>query len=200
MLLKSTIVAAICGATLASLPAFGQENPISKADVSIEAFVPLVANTNAQGVQQNSSTNYGLLAGYRFFFDKHSGVELTYGFSRNSQNYNLGSGSLGVQNNTDEVLAAYVYRFPAKHWSPFVLGGAGALVFDPSVVAGGNTQARLGYVYGGGADFNLKGRFFLRTEYRGVFYNSPTFNIVGLNGLDRFTHRAEPSVGFGYHF
>jgi hypothetical protein len=80
------------------------------------------------------------------------------------------------------VLAAYVFRFPAKHWSPFVLGGAGALVFDPS------------------ADFNLKRRFFLRTEYRGVFYNSPTFNIDGLNGLDRFTHRSEPSLGFGYHF
>ena len=200
MLLKNTIVAVICGGALVSLPAFGQENPVSKADLSIQAFVPLVENTNAQGVQQSSSTNYGLLAGYRFFFDKHSGVELTYGFSRNSQNYNLGGGSLGVQNNSDEVLAAYVFRFPAKHWSPFVLGGAGALVFDPSIVAGGNTQARLGYVYGGGADFNLKGRFFLRTEYRGVFYNSETFKMDGLNMPERFINREQPTVVFGYSF
>lgn len=156
MLLKNTIAAVICGGTLVSLPAFGQENPIYKADLSIQAFVPLVENTNAQGVLQSSSTNYGLLAGYRFFFDKHSGVELTYGFSRSSQNYNLSSGSLGVQNDSDEVLAAYVFRFPMKRWSPFVLGGAGALVFDPSIAAGGSTQARLGYVYGGGADFNSR--------------------------------------------
>jgi|HubBroStandDraft_6_1064221.scaffolds.fasta_scaffold275188_2 hypothetical protein len=122
MLLKNTIVAVICGGTLVSLPAFGQENPSSKADLSIQAFVPLVENTTAQGVQQSSSTNYGLLAGYRFFFDKHSGVELTYGFSRSSQNYNLGSGSLGVQNNSNEVLAAYVFRFPAKHWCPSCWG------------------------------------------------------------------------------
>jgi len=200
MLLKNTIAAVICGATLISLPAFGQENPIPKADVTIEASIPLVQSTNAQGVQQSSSTNYGLLAGYRLFFDKHSGVELKYGYTRNTQTYNLGGGPFGVQNNSDEVLAAYVFRFPAKHWSPFVLGGAGALVFNPSAAAGGSTQVRPGYVYGGGADFNLKGRFFLRTEYRGIFYNSPTFNVAGLNGLDRFTHRAEPSVGFGYHF
>jgi len=73
-------------------------------------------------------------------------------------------------------------------------------VFDPRTVAGADTQARLGYAYGGGADFSVKRRVFVRAEYRGVFYNSPTFNMDGLNGLDRFTHRAEPSVGFGYKF
>src|SRR5579871_4018406 len=200
MLLKNTIVATICASTLASLTAFGQENPVYKADVSIQSSVPLVTTTNSQGVQQSSNVNYGILAGYRYFFDKHSGAELTYGYTRNTQTYKLDSGSLGVRNNSDELFAAYVFRFPAKRWSPFVLAGAGALIFDPRTVAGARTQTRLGYLYGGGADFNLKHRFFVRAEYRGVFYNSPTFDMVGLNGLDRFTHRAEPSVGFGYHF
>jgi opacity protein-like surface antigen len=169
-------------------------------DISVEASAPIVQNTNAQGVQQGSSVNYGFVAGYRFFFDKHSGVELTYGYTRNTQTYGVNSGSLGVNNNSDEVLAAYVFRFPMKRWSPFVLAGAGALIFDPGTVAGASTQTQLGYLYGGGADFNLKHRIFLRMEYRGVFYHSPTFNMDGLNGSYQFTHRAEPAVGFGFHF
>jgi len=40
----------------------------------------------------------------------------------------------------------------------------------------------------------------MRAEYRGFVYNSPTYDLPGLAGLDRVTHRAEPSVGFGYRF
>jgi hypothetical protein len=201
-MLKYAIVAAFCGGTLISLPAFGQEESTSKADISIEASLPFVKSTNADGAQQSASVNYGFLGGYRYFFKKHSGVEVSYGFTHTTQTYVPDSGSIGVKNNSDELFAAYVFRFPAKRWSPFVLAGAGALIFDPSTLAGTSTQTRAGYLYGGGADFslNLKHRIFLRTEYRGVFYDSPTFNASGLSGLDRFTHRAEPSVGFGYKF
>jgi outer membrane immunogenic protein len=200
MLRKHAVVAILFSSALASLPAVAQENAPDKSEISFEASLPLVANTNANGVQQSSSINYGFLAGYRYFFNKHSGVELSYGYSRDTQTYGLASGSVGVKNNSDEVLAAYVFRFQAKRWTPFLLGGAGGLIFDPRTVAGASTQARPGFLYGGGADFNLKKRIFVRAEYRGVFYNSPTFNVTGLNGLDRFTHRAEPSIGFGYKF
>ena len=173
---------------------------MSKADISVKASLPFVQNTNTYGAQQSASVNYGIQGSYRFFFKRNSGVELSYGYTRNTQTYSMDSGSIGVKNNSDELFAAYVFRFPAKRWSPFVLAGAGALIFDPNAVAGTATQTRLGYLYGGGADFNLKHRIFMRTEYRGVFYDSPTFSLGGLNGLDRFTHRAEPSVGFGYRF
>ena len=43
-------------------------------------------------------------------------------------------------------------------------------------------------------------QLFVRAEYRGIFYNSPTFNLTVLNGLDRYTHRAEPAIGFAYKF
>ena len=49
-------------------------------------------------------------------------------------------------------------------------------------------------------DFEIHRRLFVRAEYRGIFYNAPTFNLNTLNGLDRFTHRAEPAIGFGYRF
>jgi opacity protein-like surface antigen len=200
MLRKHAVIAFLFGSALASLPAVAQESGPDKSEITFEVSLPLVANTTANGVQQSSSINYGFLAGYRYFFNKHSGAEVTYGYSRDTQTYGLASGSFGVKNNSDEVLAAYVFRFKVKKWSPFLLAGAGALIFDPRTVAAASTQTRLGYEYGGGADFNLKKRIFVRAEYRGVFYSSPTFNLDGLNGQDRFTHRAEPSIGFGYKF
>jgi outer membrane immunogenic protein len=200
MSLKHKLVVALCGAALTPLPALSQENAAYKSEVNVEAFLPVVKNTNADSVQQSASVNGGVLADYRYFFGSHSGVEVSYGYSRSTQTYNLGSSPLGIDSNSNELFAAYVFRFHRKRWSPFLLGGAGALVFDPRTTAGANTQVRAGYLYGGGADFNVHRRLFVRAEYRGVFYSSPTFNLSGLNGLDRFTHRAEPAIGFGYGF
>jgi opacity protein-like surface antigen len=81
-----------------------------------------------------------------------------------------------------------------------VLAGAGGLVFDPKNTPNVGSQTRAAFVYGGGADFDLSHHFLFRAEYRGLVYNSPTFDIPGLAGLDRVTHRAEPSIGFGYRF
>jgi hypothetical protein len=198
MLLTNTIVAAICGSTLVSLPAFGQEHPMSKADISIEASGPFVENTNSDGAQRSATVNYRILGGYRFVFNKHNGVELSY--THNIQTYSLNSGSIGAKNNSQEVLAADAFRFSAKRWSPFVLASAAALIFGPKTVAGASTQTRLAYRYGDGADFNLKQRIFPRAAHRGVFYNSATFDSGGLNSLDWIPNRVKPAVVFGYNF
>jgi hypothetical protein len=198
MLLKNTIAAAICGSILISSPGFGQESPISRAEVSIEACAPLVESTNAQGPQQSAAVNYGFLGDYGFFFNKLSGVELSSGDMRNRQTYSVDSGSHGVKNNSDEVLAAYVFRFLAKRWSPFVHASASALIFDPTIVAGAGTQARLEYLYADGVDFTLRHQI-PRTEHRG-FFNSATFNVDGGNVPGGFSNAAEPSIVFGYSF
>ena len=65
---------------------------------------------------------------------------------------------------------------------------------------GASSQARAAFVYGGGADIDLTHHVFLRAECRGFVYNSPTYDFAGFAGLDRTTHRAEPSVGFGYRW
>ena len=49
-------------------------------------------------------------------------------------------------------------------------------------------------------DINVHRQLFIRAEYRRIFDNSPIFNLNGQNGLDRFTHRAEPAIGFAYKF
>ena len=84
--------------------------------------------------------------------------------------------------------------------TPFSLSGVSALVFNPSDFAGASTQTRAGFVYGAGADFNLTHHEFMRAEYRGFVYNCPTYDLPARAGLGRVTHRAEPSVGFGYRF
>lgn len=182
---------------LITMPAFSQEqSEVYRNDAAVQAFGSFVKSTTDNGVKQSATNSGGVLASYRFFFNNHNGVEVNYGYALNTQSY----ASLGVKSYSHEATAAYIFRFPLRRWSPFALAGVGGLVFDPKDFATASTQARAAFVYGGGADFNLSSRIFMRAEYRGFVYNSPTYDLAGLNGLDRVTHRAEPSIGFGYRF
>ena len=105
-----------------------------------------------------------------------------------------------MNTNSHEAFGAYVFRMPYHKVTPFALAGVGALVFDPQNFVGASTQTRAAFVYGAGADFNIAHHIFMRAEYRGFVYNSPTYDLPTLAGLDRVTHRAEPSIGFGYRF
>lgn len=195
------IFGTMLGITMAVLPAYSQdsESP-QRSEVSIQALGSFVKSTTSNGVEQNATNSGGVLASYRYFFNEYNGVEMNYGYAQNTQSYGLGGGPLGLKTNSHEATAAYIFRLPLRHWSPFVLAGAGGLVFDPKDFAGASAQARAAFVYGGGADFNFSKHVFLRAEYRGFVYNSPTYDVPAMNGLDRITHRAEPSVGFGYRF
>jgi opacity protein-like surface antigen len=198
---KKTLVTLVVGAGVMSLPAFSQEGgPLYRNEASVQAFGSFVKSTTNNGVEQSATNSGGVLASYRFFFNNHNGVELNYGWARNTQTYGLPDGPLGLRTDSHEISADYVLRFPRKHWSPFVLAGVGGLVFDPRDFAAASAQARAAFIYGGGADFNLSKHIFVRAEYRGLVYNSPIYDLSGLGGLDRVTHRAEPSVGFGYRF
>jgi opacity protein-like surface antigen len=198
MFRKHTFAAVVMGGALAALPAFSQET--GRSEATVQAFGSWVKSTTQDGVRQDATNSGGVLASYRFFFTNNHGVEVNYGYSLNTQNYALTAGPLGVKANQHEATAAYVYRHPLRHFTPFVEAGVGALVFNPSDVPEASTQARAAFVYGGGADFNLTKRVFVRAEYRGLVYNSPTFDLAPAFGADRVTHRAEPSIGFGYRF
>lgn len=198
---SNLIIASIMSLSISAAPAFSQEGENQgKNEVSVQAFGSFLKSTTSNGIDNGATNSGGVLGTYRYFFNTHNGVEANYGYSLNTQNYGLGTGPLGVESYSHEATAAYVFRAPMKHFTPFVLAGVGAIVFDPKDFAGANTQARAAFVYGGGADFNLTHGFFMRAEYRGLVYNSPTYDLPVLAGLDRTTHRAEPSVGFGYRF
>jgi opacity protein-like surface antigen len=194
------VVTMVAGVASMALPAFSQSEDPGKNEVSVQAFGSFVKSNTNNGIQNSATNSAGVLGSYRRFFDVHSGVEVNYGYALNTQNFLSSSGTLGVDTHSHEISAAYVFRMPLKRFTPFALAGAGALVFDPKDFQGANSQTRAAFVYGGGADFNLSHRVFVRAEYRGFVYNSPTYNLTSLNGTDHMTHRAEPSIGFGYRF
>ena len=197
-MLKTSLVTILLGGALAAVPAFSQE--AGRSEASVQAFGSFVKTTTQDGIQQGATNSGGVLASYRFFFSNSHGVEVNYGYSLNTHTFGLLSGPLGVKANQHEVSAAYVLRHPMRRFTPFVEAGVGGLVFDPKDTAAGATQTRAAFLYGGGADFNLTSHVFVRAEYRGFVYNSPTFDLTPALGTDRITHRAEPSVGFGYRF
>ena len=200
MLKVNSLAVVLLGVGLAILPAFSQEGTNTPSEVSVQAFGSFVKSTTRNGFQQGATNSGGVLSSYRYFFSPNHGVEVNYGYSLNTQTYGLATSPLGVKSNQHEVTAAYVYRRPMRHFTPFAEAGVGGLIFDPTDAPGAATQARAAFVYGGGADFSLTQRLFLRAEYRGLVYNSPTFDLAPAIGSDRVTHRAEPSIGFGYRF
>jgi len=194
---KRQFMTLTCGALLLSAAAFAQEDYTAyRSDASVQALGSFVKETTENGNKQDATNSGGVLGTYRFWFNSHHGVEANYAWTTNTEKYN----KFGVKNNSHEVSAAYVFRMPMKRWSPFVLGGAGALIFSPKDFAAASTQTRAAFVYGGGADINLTNHLFMRAEYRGFVYNSPTYDLASVKGFDRVTHRAEPTVGFGWRF
>lgn len=192
MRLVTTLVAGIAAMTV---PAFSQSEA-GKSEVSVQAFGSFVKSTTQDGIENRSTNSGGVLGSYRYFFSQHHGVEANYGYSLNTQSY----GGNGVNTYSHEVSGAYVFRVPLRKFTPFALAGAGALILDPKDFVGANRQTRAAFIYGAGADFNLTHHVFMRAEYRGLVYNSPTYDLPAFAGLDRVTHRAEPSIGFGYRF
>jgi outer membrane immunogenic protein len=195
-----SVVTLIVGAASLALPVFSQSESPATNEVSVQAFGSFVKSTSSNGIENNATNTAGVLANYRYFFNAHNGVEGDYGYSLNTQNYGSSSGALGVKSYAHEASAAYVFRAPMRRFTPFLLAGAGGLIFDPKDFAGASLQGRAAFIYGGGADVTFSQHIFMRVEYRGFVYDSPTFDLAGLAGTDRVTHRAEPSLGFGYRF
>ena len=194
----SSFLTLFAASVIAAAPAFSQED--FKSEVTIQGMGSFLKETTHDGVKQDATKTGGVLAGYRYFFSKHFGAEINYGYTLNTQRYFTSTGTTGIKSYSHEATGALVYRVPFKKFDVFALAGAGAIIFNPKNMSAIDYQARPAFVYGGGADYNLTSRLFLRAEYRGLIYNSPTYNIAGLSGMDRITHRAEPSMGLGFRF
>jgi opacity protein-like surface antigen len=191
----------VVGIATLAVPVFAEsEEPLPKQDVSVQAFGSFLKTTTQNGIENKADKSAGVLGTYRYFFTEHQGVEANYGYTQNTQTYGLPGNLLGVKAYSHEISGAYVFRVPLGRITPFVLGGAGALVFDPNNVTGATRQTRAIGVYGAGAEINLSRHAFVRAEYRGLIYNSPIYGMAALADTDRVTHRAEPTVGFGWRF
>ena len=194
----SSFLTVIAASVIVAAPAFSQED--LKSEVTVQGLGSFTKETTHYGVKEEATKSGGVLAGYRYYFTKHLGAEVNYGYTLNTQSYRLTTGTTGIKSYSHETTGALVYRVPFQKFNVFALAGAGAIIFNPKDMRGIDYQARAAFVYGGGLDYNLTHRLFLRAEYRGLVYNSPTYAIAGLSGTDRTTHRAEPSMGLGFRF
>src|SRR5262245_29419456 len=182
--------------------ALAQEEQPSQ--ISIQGTGIFTKSTTDQIPSHDATKSGGFLVGYSYQFSRWFGAEGNYGFTRNTQNYVTLSGTPALQTDFHEVTGALVAHIPAhvRHVRPYVLGGGGAVIFNPTdkfFVSGAERQTRGAFVYGGGANFDVAKSFGVRAEYRGLVYKVPDFTVNNLN-LDKFTHLAQPSVGFYFRF
>ncbi len=196
---KNGFVILLSWSAFAALPAFSQEE-LYRQEISGQAFGSFVEETSQNGVNQKATDGGGALANYRFLFNTHNGIEINYGYSVNTQIYNSASAELGVKSYSNEATASYVFRLPFNRWSLFALGGTGAIIFDAKDTPRVGDQARVAGVYGAGIDVDITRQLFVRAQYRGLIYNSPTYDLRLLAGMDRITQRFEPSIGFGWRW
>lgn len=152
----------------------------------------------------DSTKSGGGVVGYSYQFNRWASAEGNYGFTRNNQNYSGSNGEASIRSDIHELSGSFVARIPAhlSRLRPFVLAGAGALIFDPTdqnTIQSAARQAKATFIYGGGADIHIVRQFGVRAEYRGFLFKAPDFTLSGLN-LDKVTHIAQPSAGFFVRF
>jgi len=195
MIQKRSVLMLLGAIASLGIPGLAQE--FSRQDFTVQAIGSFVKTTTHEGIQNSVNNSAGVLGTYRYYFNKHEGFEVNYGYTHDTQNYR---GIASIDTRVHEVSGALVLRFPMRRMTPFALAGVSAQVFDPHGLRGATSNTNPAFVYGGGTDVNLTGHLFLRAEYRGFLYHTPMYNLSELDGHVRLTHRAEPSIGFGYRF
>jgi opacity protein-like surface antigen len=191
---------------LSSSAAFAQEEPAWKhGEISVQGTGFFTKNSQGNGISQHATDTGGVLLGYRYHFNRWLAAEANYGYVRNTQQNLTSGGPFDVQANVHQATAEGVVTLPwGNRIKPYVLAGAGALVFAPTGNAGQSVpgalrQAKAAFVYGGGADFSLVRHVALRAEYRGFVYNRPDFQLAALNS-NVTAHTAQPSAGLVFRF
>src|SRR5262249_11254930 len=199
--LKSALSFGIVIVALAASASAALAQVEQPSQVNIQGIGLFTKSSQDQIPSHTATDAGGFLVVYSYQVSKWLVAEGNYGYSRNTQNFvTLGRAASGLQTNFHEITGALVAHFPLgiRNVRPYVLGGAGALVFDPTdkfVVSGADRQTRGTFVYGGGANFDITRNFGVRAEYRGLVYTVPDFGLDRLNP-HKFHHLAQPSVGF----
>jgi opacity protein-like surface antigen len=195
------------GSMLCASAAMAQESDWGgRHEVSAQGTGFFTKDSQGAGFGQHSTDTGGFLISYRYHFNRWAAADASYGYARNTQENFLPGGDLNIQATVHQATGALVVTIPYSIFrlKPFVLAGAGALVFDPTgnavqSVSGVGTQTKATFVYGGGVDFALAKHLAVRAEYRGFVYNRPDFGLAALNSSVT-THTAQPSAGLVYRF
>jgi outer membrane immunogenic protein len=193
-------------ALLISTAAMAQVEQHSQVSIQGTALVTKDTNSDSRPLSQRTTKSGGFLVGYAYQFNNWAGVEGNYGYTQNTLNTIGTFGQSSIRTDFHQATGAFVAHIPVavRGVRPYALGGAGALVFNPTddataANAGIDRQTKAAFVYGGGANFDITHFFGVRAEYRGFVYKAPDFKLDALD-LDKVTHLAQPSVGFYFRF
>src|SRR6266705_8636 len=200
------LVSGLLGVVLLLASSARAQEEFSRHEIAVQGTGFFTKDSQQNGTLQHSTDAGGFIVNYRFHFNSWLGAEASYGYNRNTQQNFTPSGNFGIQSNNHQATGAMVVNLPVyvAKMRPYVLAGAGALVFDPTGKAGGfvsgaQEQTRPAFVYGGGVDYRLVRHIALRLEYRGFVYNRPDFGIATLSS-NVTAHTAQPSAGIVVHF
>jgi opacity protein-like surface antigen len=207
MIKKIMLVSGVLGALLlVTSSARAQEDGFMRHEVAVQGTGFFTKDSQQNGTLEHATNTGGVLLNYRFHINGWLAAEASYGYDRNTQESFTPGGNFGIQTNVHQATGAMVVNLPVSihRMRPYVLAGAGALVFAPmdnagGFVSGAERQARAAFVYGGGVDYRLVRHVALRLEYRGFVYDRPDFGVAAFNS-SLTTHTAEPSAGLVLHF
>jgi opacity protein-like surface antigen len=206
MVKARVLVSGLLGAVLLLASSARAQDGFMRHEVGVQGTGFFTKDSQQNGTLQHSTDTGGFLINYRFHINGWLAAEAGSGYNRNTPQNFTSSGNFGVQSNVHQATGALVVNIPVyvARMRPYVLAGAGALVFDPTgnagvFVAGAQRQTRPAFVYGGGVDYRLLRHVALRLEYRGFVYNRPDFGIAALSSSVT-THTAQPSAGVVVHF
>lgn len=191
-------------------------------DVNLGGAAVVTKQATGNGTTQTATKSGAYLITARHRFTARSSVELNYARTANSQEYLSSPLNFRIQGTVGEISGAYVFSlFQTPKLQPFLLAGAGVLIFYPSyssnTINGVQTylpavrQSKPAFLYGGGVDyavfsslplvrgFPLSNHLALRLQYRGLVYKAPDFGIQNLF-TGEHGHMAEPSLGLVVKF
>jgi opacity protein-like surface antigen len=176
----------------------------SRQDVSVSAIGLFAPQVNGNGVRQNTSSTYGILASYRYMLTPRSALEMNYSFAQNQQSYVQSSISGQVHQRQQEISGAYVFNLNFRKFSPFVEAGVGGLIFTPirdfaTTSLDSKQTTNIGALFGGGVAYELSPSFDIRAEYRGFVVKAPNFGLTVFQ-TNRYEVISTPSLGIAYHF
>jgi opacity protein-like surface antigen len=152
MLRKNLRAAAFIFFTISG--SFAQE---SRSAFSLQAMGVFTKATSGTLTSYSATETGGFLATYRHRLHRRLSAELAYGFDRNTQKFQYTTTGFPIQSNNHQLTAALVQALPSfgggRRLSPYVLAGAGALIFNPSgtqfnTQSGAQTQTKPAFVYG----------------------------------------------------
>ena len=178
----------------------------SEQSFSAGTFLWMTLRDPVHGTEQGTTRNAGASFAYHQQFRPLLGYKANFSWTKTGELYggltNQQSGA-DIPTKVFEVSTTYVVQQPqnASHWRAFAELGPGLLMFVPSGYPfAGHTNYQAAAVYGAGATYQPVRRFGVQLEYRGYFYDSPSFvtGNVNFNSNKLPTFTAGPAVSLTY--